>query len=188
MKIQVPTSGEVTTDDKVKAPEVEIKDGKLNIKLPPGFAERESKPKLEIVHYPDPVLSTPCALVEVFDEALVTFAHDMLQTLHTLDWGNPVGLAAPQVGKSIQLFIAEDQFYINPVVTWATKAPRTLCHEGCYSKETSRFDYPAMRISSIRLHWQDIEGYHHEARFNGFHAQVIQHELDHLNIDWDKHL
>lgn len=142
----------------------------------------------EIVKHPDPVLDKPCELVTKFDDELMDLIGDMWATMKSLKWGKPVGLAAPQIGKSIQLFIDERDVYINPVVTWATKAPRTLCHEGCYSKETNRFDYPAMRIPSIRLRWQDETGAVHEERFNGFHAQVIQHELDHLNIDWDKQL
>ena len=136
----------------------------------------------EILKYPDPVLSKPCKPVKKFDDKLIVLIGDMWATMNAVKWGKPVGLAAPQIGKSIQLFIANGKVFINPVITWKTRAPYSVEKEGCYSGPANEFnDVP--RCPSIRLTWQDEHGVQHDERFNGFKAHVIQHEYDHLNLD-----
>lgn len=136
---------------------------------------------LQLLKYPDPILSMKCLEVPAFDEHLSHFCTQMFLFMkNNLKWGRPVGLAAPQVGQPIRVFIAENVLYINPEITWITKAPPTICKEGCYSLEDSRYDYEAKRFASIRMKWQDEKGEWHDGRFNGYHAQVIQHEMDHL--------
>lgn len=136
---------------------------------------------LQLLKFPHPILTMKCIPVTEFDEDLKYFCTQMFLFMkNNIKWGKPVGLAAPQVGLPVRIFIAEGGLYINPEITWVTKAPKNLCHEGCYSLEDERYDYPAERASSIRLKWQDHTGAWQEQRFNGYHAQVIQHELDHL--------
>lgn len=77
--------------------------------------------------------------------------------------------------------MAMDDLFINPEITWRTGAPLDLCEEGCYSLQEGRFDYKVHRYPSIRLKWQDLTGTWHEGRFNGKKAQVIQHEMAHLD-------
>ena len=79
------------------------------------------------------------------------------------------------------MFIAFGEPFINPEITWVTKAPTNSVKEGCYSLEENRFDYPVDRAPSIRMKWQDLDGEWHEERFNGFNAQILQHEYDHLD-------
>lgn len=136
----------------------------------------------EILKYPDPILSAPCEPVTKFDDELMVLIGDMWATMNAVKWGKPVGLAAPQIGKSIQLFIANGQVFINPVITWKTRAPYTVEKEGCYSGPANEFK-DVHRCPSIRLTWQDEHGVQHDERFNGFKAHVIQHEYDHLNLD-----
>lgn len=132
--------------------------------------------------FPDPILTMKCATVENFDEDLKYFCTQMFLFIKSgaLNWGRPVGLAAPQVGLPIRVFIAEDGLYINPEITWETKAPKNTEQEGCYSLGPDNL-FEAERSTSIRLKWQDHAGKWCEGRFNGFHARVIQHELEHLN-------
>lgn len=134
-----------------------------------------------ILQYPDPILTTPCQLVTVFDDELMNFIGDMWATMRGVSWGKPVGLAAPQVGRSIQLFIANGEVFINPKLLWLTKAPRSSSTEGCYSKDANTY-VTNSRVDCLRLGWQDEHGVKHERRFNGFKAWVIQHEYEHLNI------
>lgn len=135
----------------------------------------------EILQYPDPILSKPCEPVTEFNDELLTLIGDMFATMRAVTWGRPVGLAAPQIGKSIQLFIANGQVFINPVITWKTKAPESIEKEGCYSKKANEFK-DIRRCPSIRVTWQDENNVLHDERFNGFKAHVIQHEYDHLNL------
>lgn len=139
----------------------------------------------KIYGYPHEVLTTSCMPVDllggdrtkVIDWILGMYRFYGQNSL----WGNMVGLAANQLGKSIRVFVALGELYVNPEITWKTKAPANLCMEGCYSLEKDKFDYPVYRVPSIELRWQDLDGTEHKQRFNGYKAQVIQHEMDHLD-------
>ncbi|HXG64838.1 MAG TPA: peptide deformylase [Blastocatellia bacterium] len=135
---------------------------------------------MELVKYPNPILFQKSVAVEINKE-LRDFIDEMFVFMKTkLTWGEPVGLAAPQVGRNIRVFIALDQVYINPELTPIPEAGFTIKSEGCYSLEDNRFDYKVPRYNEINLKWQDKKGKWREQRFKGFRAQVIQHEYDHL--------
>lgn len=142
---------------------------------------------MEIVHYPHTVLTTPCVPVEITPE-VVDFVDELIAFMKddTL-WGNCAGLAANQVGKNWRLFVlngelkdgSDSQVFINPEIVWVTKAPKDTFQEGCYSLQEGQF-YRTERAPSIALKWQDLDGGWHEKRYNGLMAQVIQHEMEHL--------
>lgn len=135
---------------------------------------------MELIKYPNPILLTKSEDVELTDE-VKKFISDMLWFYqYELKWGNPVGLAAPQVGKNWNIFIALDEVFINPKITWLPTNGWSTEKEGCYSLEKDRYDYEVRRAYSVRLEWIDITGEKHQKKFNGFKAQVIQHEYDHL--------
>lgn len=154
-----------------------------------GEEERE---KFELVLNPDERLRAECLPVEKFDADFEKLVIDMAHFMFTgLPWGRPAGLAAPQVGKNIQLFLVNEgldkggeignfRCFVNPVIKWETKAPADFCKEGCFSLEKDKMDYPVRRKSSITVRFQDIRGEWIEGRFNGKKAYVIQHEMDHL--------
>ncbi len=125
------------------------------------------------------ILRKPARKVERFDDELETFVFQLNASMQAVTWGNPVGLAANQVGDDRAVFIAEGRVYVNPEIVWTTNAPADRALEGCYSLEANR-DFYVSRAPSIRVRWQDMKGKHYEQRFNGFHARVIQHEMDHL--------
>lgn len=134
---------------------------------------------MEIVKYPNKILKKKSTKVDINKE-LISFVIEMKDFMNKqLKWGTVVGLAAPQVGRNVRLFFAQGQLYINPEIIWITKE-RYECQEGCYSLEKNKFDYKVDRAPSIKLRWQDLQGKWREKRFNGFAAQVIQHEMDHL--------
>jgi len=135
---------------------------------------------MQIVKYPDPILLRKSEPVEI-NKHLRRFIDEMYQFMRTeLKWGDPVGLAAPQVGRNIRLFIALDNTYINPELTPIVEAGTEVHEEGCYSLEENRFDYKVERYKEIHLRWQDKKGKWHKRRFTDFPAQVIQHEYDHI--------
>ena len=93
-----------------------------------------------------------------------------------------VGLAAPQVGRSIQLFVADwgdgELVFINPDVVSKTEDVETA-EEGCLSVPGK---YALIkRSSSIIIEANDIKGNKFKHELSGFPARVAQHELDHLN-------
>lgn len=108
----------------------------------------------------------------------------------TSEWGTMVGLAAPQVGKNWNVFIALNQVYINPRIEPNLLKGQSDLTEGCYSLKKDNFDYPVKRYYEIKMTWQDVNGTNHKAKFRGREAQVILHEYDHLQgklcIDYEK--
>jgi peptide deformylase len=131
----------------------------------------------------DPVLRGDCAVVSEFAEPLEDLAYAMYESMIDADG---IGLAAPQVGLSIQLIVTgipdEDddhlqlQAWVNPRIL-ETDGACTL-EEGCLSVPDIRED--VTRPERIRLAWQSIDGEKHEAWFDDLEARVLQHEMDHL--------
>lgn len=135
----------------------------------------------EIVKYPDPVLTTPCREVAPDEMPIARqVVADLVATIMQVKWGKPVGLAANQIGHNLRIFIALGEAFVNPRIVWETKAPKTQSKEGCYSLEENK-DFIVPRTPSLTLEWVDLDGNGQTKRFNGLHAIVVQHELDHLN-------
>ncbi|HKQ04717.1 MAG TPA: peptide deformylase [Blastocatellia bacterium] len=135
---------------------------------------------MELIKYPNPILFKKSAPVEITKEVR-DFVDEMFAFMKgELTWGEPVGLAAPQVGHNVRIFIALKQVYINPELTPVEEAGTTVYEEGCYSLEKERYDYKVRRYNEILLRWQNRKGKWRQERIKGFRAQVIQHEYDHL--------
>ena len=137
---------------------------------------------MELIKYPDPILLGKCEPVKEINDEIKEFVKELtIFMLQGIKWGTPMGLTAVQVGRPIRLFIAIGEVFINPEITWVTKAPKDTVKEGCYSLEDNSFEYVVERAPSIRMKWQDLNGEWKEERFNGFKAQILQHEYDHLD-------
>ena len=145
---------------------------------------------LQIVKVPDKVLTTPVKQVEKITPKIRKLIDDMSETLIAQIEPEGVGLAAPQVGESLALFItrpdakAPVKAYINPEIvkieTMAkekSKKNKTTL-EGCLSVD--RVWSPVDRPQKVLLSYQDIKGSVHEEWFERFDAVIIQHEMDHL--------
>lgn len=138
-------------------------------------------PELKIIKYPDPRLRKVSQHVTVFDENLKELAAAMLRLMHAT---RGVGLAAPQVGHNIRMFVmnptgepADDRVYVNPSLSDAEGEEEG--EEGCLSipNITARI----WRSKSVRITAQDLEGRPIEEASSGFPARVWQHETDHLD-------
>ena len=147
---------------------------------------------LDIVTLPDKVLRERTLPVTRFDEALQQLIDDMIDTMREAPG---VGLAAPQIGRSIKLTVIEtladvdeegneidgsrDLYVIaNPEIVW-TSRKRVKGIEGClsipgYVGEVERFE-------SIRVRAQDRNGKKIKLRLHDWTARIFQHEIDHLN-------
>ena len=127
----------------------------------------------------DPVLREPAKPVTEFDPALRTLSEDMVETMRDAPG---VGLAGPQVGVSLRLFVFDDgetgpMFVANPELSDETG--ELLEDEGCLSIPGPYHATP--RFARIRCIGQDVEGRPQDLVGEGLLARIFQHETDHLN-------
>jgi len=146
---------------------------------------------LQIVTAPNPVLSTKAKPVAKIDKAILNLVTEMEESLDKATDPIGVGLAAPQVGKSLDLFITKPTakskmfVFINPRIT--AKKPlktekegkKTFKLEGCLSLVNIWGE--VQRSPEITVEYLDETGKAHKRNFQGFMATIIQHEVDHLN-------
>lgn len=100
-----------------------------------------------------------------------------------------VGLAAPQIGKSIRIFVVDGEpldeeklqgfkkTFINPVIL-KESGEKWAFEEGCLSIPGIRADI--LRKESLRIRYFDIDWNEHTEEYDGLAARIIQHEYDHL--------
>ena len=136
---------------------------------------------LKIIYYPDPRLKKMSRPVTHFDSELRDLVVQMLRLMRD---HRGVGLAAPQVGKNLRLFVmnpsgeaGDDQVYINPVLSDADGDDEA--EEGCLSLPDIHVN--VVRNKKMKIQAQDLEGNPFEETGSGFITRVWQHEFDHLN-------
>lgn len=136
----------------------------------------------------DPVLHTAAQPVVAFDAELRTLADDMFETMAAAPG---VGLAAPQVGVALRMFVyswAEDDVLwrgvaVNPEL-WMASTPvgepdEETEAEGCLSIPSERF--ALRRAPRAILRAVDLAQQPFEVRAEGWLARIFQHEYDHLD-------
>lgn len=138
---------------------------------------------LPVLTWPDARLSTPCVPALPTDTTRA-LAQDMLDTMYAAPGR---GLAAPQVGHLIRLFVMDvtwkdgppaPRIFFNPVILSRGTATATG-PEGCLSIPGITTDIT--RATEIHLRWTDAEGRPQEDTLTGFAAICAQHEIDHLD-------
>jgi peptide deformylase len=136
---------------------------------------------LTIVHYPDPRLKRPAESVRMFDDHLAGLAQRMLELMRH---AKGVGLAAPQVGLSVRIFVmnatgepGDEQVYVNPEIHDPQGAREA--EEGCLS--IPEVNVTVRRAVRCRLIAQDLQGRRVEVEGQDLVARIWQHETDHLN-------
>ena len=146
---------------------------------------------LPIVAYGDPVLKRKADEIEKDYPDLQKLIKDMFKTMYK---ANGVGLAAPQIGKSIRLFIVDaspfaegeegdtscDGFirvFINPVI-YEESGKEWGMEEGCLSIPHIR--EAVERKPNLKIEYFDENWELYEEELTGFPARVIQHEYDHI--------
>ena len=136
----------------------------------------------------DPVLRKKAEPVTADFKDLKGFIENMFETMYNSDG---VGLAAPQVGESIRVFILDTtsddedddepagikRAFINPEIIDKYGEEWSM-NEGCLS--VPEIMEEVFRPESVMVKYQDEKFGTHEELFNGFTARVIQHEYDHL--------
>lgn len=93
-----------------------------------------------------------------------------------------LGIAAPQIGKSLAvclaLFNGKMHPMINPEITWKSEETSTM-EEGCLSLPKINVD--VTRPTEVTVRYLDEKGVEQERRLHDLDARVVQHEVDHLN-------
>lgn len=144
---------------------------------------------LPVYLYGHPVLRKVAEPVYADYPGLQQLIADMWETMYHSDG---VGLAAPQIGKSIKLIVLDgsvmaDNFpeckdskmtLVNPELEVVEDGEEVSRDEGCLS--LPGISEPVKRYEHVRLRWQDEQMQPHEAEFHGFLARIMQHEYDHL--------
>jgi len=154
--------------------------------------------RLSILQYCDPILRAKGKHIEKIDNRIRELAQNMIETMHA---ANGVGLAAPQVGESLQLTVldvsqVEDRpstmelngentdpqsamplVLINPEIDLGSETE--MGTEGCLSfpEITGEIE----RAKSVTVRARNLDGEAIEIEATGFLARAIQHEVDHLN-------
>jgi peptide deformylase len=137
----------------------------------------------------DPLLRTVAAPVTRFDEELAVLVADMDDTMRAM---SGAGIAAPQIGVSARVVIFELKdnpryphltpvpytVLVNPLVTPLT-TEQDEGWEGCLSVPGLRGLVP--RYRRLRYRGFDLHGASIDRTVEGFHARVVQHEVDHLD-------
>jgi peptide deformylase len=145
--------------------------------------------KLPLLYYGNPLLRKKGARIAEINGEIRQIVDDMMETMHGSDG---IGLAAPQVGHSLSLFIAmrmkEDeqgewqegplQVFINPVIVSYSQEVTTY-NEGCLSLPKLYCD--VTRPRTVTMTATDLEGKEFTEEFCDFQAHIVLHENDHVN-------
>lgn len=144
---------------------------------------------LPIYLYGEPVLRQEAEEVDVENIDFKPLIADMFETMYH---AGGVGLAAPQIGKAMRLFVIDSEpfkeafpdvqifkgAFINPIILeeWGDDF---VFSEGCLS--IPQISENVVRKSNIRIEYYDENGELLEKEFNGLVARIIQHEYEHLD-------
>ncbi len=141
----------------------------------------------------DPVLRQKSKAVVHFDKKTQRLIQDLKDTLSVQKEPEGVGLAAPQIGKTLRVFVANykgfERVVVNPeVIKIESKAkslksgkkgkPKREILEGCLS--LPYYYGPLKRAGKITVKYLNEKGESVTETFEGFNAQIILHEIDHL--------
>jgi len=141
-----------------------------------------------IVAYGTPVLKKQAAIIDRDNPDIQDIIKNMFDTMYN---AHGVGLAAPQIGLSLRLFIIDaspfddedpslkgvKKVFINAQII-EEEGKEWKFNEGCLSIPTIREDIE--RKPTIRMKYQDENFVEHEETYSGILARVIQHEYDHI--------
>lgn len=142
---------------------------------------------LRIVTYNDPILREKAEPINELTQSISELIDNMIETMYNSDG---VGLAAPQIGKSLKLFVMdgdpvleeeEEKYgllvFINPEII-EKKGKKIPMDEGCLSIPDVR--EKVFRPETIVIRYKDRNLKNQEQEFSGWMSRIIQHEFDHL--------
>jgi peptide deformylase len=136
-----------------------------------------------IVKYGDPILEKLGAPVKKFDDALEQLAEDMFASMYA---AQGVGLAAPQIGVSLQLAVVDVTAGKNPEAKIVLANPEVIHAEGEAREEEGCLSVPGfrgyvMRPQFVTVRAQNLKGESFEIRGENLLARAFCHEIDHLH-------
>ena len=146
----------------------------------------------KILRSGDPKLREISKPVTKIDLKILELIRDLKETLAIQKDPEGVGLAAPQIGKNLRIFVVNyknfKKVFTNPEILKTDnsqitnhKLPTTKSEilEGCLS--LPNYYGPLKRINSVKIKYLNEEGKEIIEEFKDFDAQIILHEMDHLN-------
>lgn len=148
----------------------------------------------KVIDVQNPILRQKAKKVDKIDKKILNLINNMKDTLKSQKDPEGVGLAAPQIGKSLQIFVIDyknlQRVIINPQIisverSKAKTKPKSKKKEsneileGCLS--LPHYYGPIKRAGKIKIKYQNEVNKEIEEEFTKFNAQIIQHEIDHLN-------
>ena len=146
--------------------------------------------KLPLRYIGDEILREKAKPIESITEEVKALANNMLETMRSC---NGLGLAAPQVGYAVRLFVITvidevndrkvkteiERVYINPKIISVSEEMVGM-NEGCLSIPGLYID-DIIRPKTITVTSMDLDGNSVTETISGWHARVVLHENDHLN-------
>lgn len=139
-----------------------------------------------IVVYGDPILKKKARDIEPEELDVRQLSQDMFETMES---AHGIGLAAPQIGKSIRMFVVdgrpleEDEMqdfvkvFINPQIL-EESGDEWPFEEGCLSIPNVREE--VSRNAKVKIRYFDLDWNEHIEEYDGMKARIIQHEYDHI--------
>lgn len=154
----------------------------------PHAVTKEPLNILPLAYYGDEILRRKADLVVEINSELKTLVGEMIDTMNAC---NGIGLAAPQIHRSIRLFVAKDfkqnssssmheevKIFINPKILWTSEKNWTDS-EGCLSIPAIRSNVE--RPEEIVVEYTNLKGEAVKETYSGWGAKVILHENDHID-------
>lgn len=146
----------------------------------------------KILNTKDPKLNLACKPVKEVDKKILSLVKDLEDTLRVQKDPEGVGLSANQIGENLRIFVMLDKgkirSIINPSIVDTTsqsdrqsksKKSKKEILEGCLS--LPNYYSPIKRADRIKIKYLDIDGQEKTEEFKGLSAQIVLHEIDHLN-------
>ncbi len=138
---------------------------------------------LNIVKYPEPVLSQPGEPVNEFNAELHKLVADMFETMYA---AQGIGLAAPQVAVSRRVTVIDLTMGKDPAQKLVLVNPEIIFQEGKQYEEEGCLSFPEIREKVVRafkvkIRAQDTNGKWFEMDGDELLARAFQHEIDHLD-------
>ena len=149
-----------------------------------------------LVTVPAPVLRAPAKPVETLDKRVLDIINNMIKVLKEAKRPQGVGLAAPQIGVSLRIFLIRPAAagpittFINPeIIKYSQRQTHPTSKHGIYEGCLSIPNHyaPIARSASVTVKYQKILSAEHfslstvQETLSGFPAHIVQHEMDHLN-------
>ena len=136
-----------------------------------------------IVKFGDPILEKPAVAIKKFDAELEELTEDMFASMYA---AQGVGLAAPQIGKSLRIAVVDVTGGKNPEAKIVLANPEIIHAEGEVREEEGCLSVPGfrgyvMRPQFVTVKAQNAKGESFEIRGENLLARAFCHEIDHLH-------